>query len=236
MFTSEPILSLKNVVVYQEDTIILEDISFEMDKGDFAYLIGKTGSGKSSLLKTLYADLPLAQGDAYVAGYALFKIKENKVPMLRRKLGIVFQDFQLLQDRTIQENLTFAMRATGWKDSSKIKARMTEVLMRVGLGASINKYPFQLSGGEQQRVVIARALINEPALLLADEPTGNLDPEVADGILKLFQEINKSGTAIFMATHNYSFLKDYPAKVFKCENKKVDVVLNKNESNWFDRL
>lgn len=236
MFSSEPILSLNNVTIFQEDSIILQDVSFDMAKGDFAYLIGKTGSGKSSLLKTLYADLPLKFGEATVAGFPLLKISENKVPFLRRKLGIVFQDFQLLQDRTIQENLTFAMRATGWRDSSKIKARMTEVLMRVGLGSSINKYPFQLSGGEQQRVVIARALINEPALLLADEPTGNLDPEVADGILKLFQEINKSGTAIFMATHNYSFLKDYPAKVFKCIDKKIEASQNKNVSNWFDSL
>lgn len=184
-------------------------------------MIGRTGSGKSSLLKTLYADLSLRLGDVSVCEFEIRDIKRTKVPFLRRKLGIVFQDFQLFGDRTVAENLNFVMQATGWKDSTKMKGRLQEVLMRVGLGSVTGKYPHQLSGGEQQRVVIARALLNEPAILLADEPTGNLDPEVADGIFKLFLEINRSGTAVIMATHNHQFLKTYPARILKCEKGKV---------------
>ena len=181
-------------------------------------MVGRTGSGKSSLLKILYADLYASKGSSNVVGYDLKKIKDTDIPMLRRKIGIIFQDFQLFNDRTIADNLLFVMKATGWKDKSKIKKRLAEVLMRVGLSSVENKYPFQLSGGEQQRVVIARALINDPLILFADEPTGNLDPEVADGIMQLFLEINNQGTAVLMATHNYEFIKRYPNRVIKCEN------------------
>ena len=199
----------------------MEDVNFEVQKGEFVYLIGKTGSGKSSLLKTLYADLALKKGEIQICGFALQKIKPSQIPFLRRKTGIIFQDFQLLYDRSVAENLTFVMRATGWKDNASIKARLAEVLMRVGLGAAANKNPHQLSGGEQQRLVIARALINEPAIILADEPTGNLDPLVSDEIISLFREINKSGTSVFMATHNHTFLEKYPARVLKIENNHI---------------
>jgi len=220
-FSQEPIVTLKDVSIYQEGQPVLNNISFEIGKGEFVYLIGRTGSGKSSLLKTLYADLPLSTGEVKVAGFDLKNIKSSKVPFLRRKVRIVFQDFQLLFDRSIAENLIFVMKATGWKDSAKIKARLTEVLIGVGLDSAANKLPHQLSGGEQQRIVIARALINEPAIMLADEPTGNLDPEVADEILMLFQEINRNGTAVLMATHNHSFLAKYPARVLKTEQGKI---------------
>ncbi len=222
MFSSEPVLTIRHTNIFQDVNVVLSDVNFELKKGEFAYLIGKTGSGKSSLLKTIYADLPLYQGEMNVAGFPLKKISQRKVALLRRKLGIVFQDFQLLDDRNVAENLLFVLRATGWKDTSKMKARATEVLMRVGLGSVASKMPHQLSGGEQQRVVIARALLNEPMILIADEPTGNLDPEVSDEILRLFQEINKSGTTILMATHNHDFLRRYPARVLKCENGKVE--------------
>ncbi len=217
-FSTEPVVVAKNVSIFQGEQTVLENVSFEIEKGAFLYLVGRTGSGKSSLLKTLYADLPLQVGEVKVAGFDLKKIKSSKVSMLRRKLGIVFQDFQLLNDRTVAENLNFVMKATGWKNKEKMKKRIVEILMQVGLGAIENKMPHQLSGGEQQRVVIARALINEPTLLVADEPTGNLDPKVADGIHQLFQKINNSGTAILMATHNYQLIKDYPERVLKCEN------------------
>ena len=220
-FSQEPIVKLKDVSIFQEGTPVLKNISFEIGKGEFVYLIGRTGSGKSSLLKTLYADLLPENGEIEVAGYNLRTIKNSKVPFLRRKVGIVFQDFQLLFDRSIAENLIFVMKATGWKDKAKIKGRLTEVLMGVGLDSAANKLPHQLSGGEQQRIVIARALINEPTIMLADEPTGNLDPEVADEILLLFQEINRNGTAVMMATHNHSFLNKYPARVLKTEQGKV---------------
>lgn len=220
-FSSDPIVSVRDASIFQEGNTILKEVNFDINKGEFVYMIGRTGSGKSSLLKTLYADLPLLMGNAMVAGFQIRNIKRSKVPFLRRKLGIIFQDFQLLYDRTVAENLFFVMRATGWNDSSKMKQRLADVLMRVGLGSVGNKMPHQLSGGEQQRVVIARALINEPLLLIADEPTGNLDPGVSFEIMKIFQEINNSGTAIFMATHNYSFLETFPSRVIKCENQNV---------------
>jgi cell division transport system ATP-binding protein len=220
-FSNTPVVSVKDTTIFQKQHVVLSDVFFEIAKGEFTYLIGRTGSGKSSLLKTLYADLPLYSGDITVAGFQLYQIPRKTIPFLRRKIGIVFQDFQLLMDRTVTENLLFAMRATGWKDSSKIKQRLSEVLLKVGLGAAGNKMPHQLSGGEQQRVVIARALINEPHILFADEPTGNLDPQVADEIMEIFVQINRSGTAILMATHNYQFLEKYPARVLKCENGKV---------------
>ena len=184
-------------------------------------MVGRTGSGKSSLLKTLYADLPLRLGEMNVVGFNMRGIKAAQVPLLRRKLGIIFQDFQLFNDRTVGENLMFVMKATGWSDNAKMRARLSEVLMQVGLGSVEKKLPHQLSGGEQQRVVIARALLNEPQILIADEPTGNLDPEVSHGIMKIFQKINKSGTAVLMATHSYGLIKKFPGRVLKCEDGKV---------------
>lgn len=228
----EPIIKVSEAFIFQGLTAVLQDVNFTIDKDEFVFLIGRTGSGKSSLLKTLYADLPFKMGHGEIVGFQLEKIKKNEVPYLRRKLGIVFQDFQLFPDRTVAENLFFVMRATGWKDKSKMKNRMVEVLLKVGLGDAATKMPHQLSGGEQQRVVIARALINNPSILLADEPTGNLDPDVADGIFKLFQEINKEGTAILMATHNHDLLRKYPYRVLKCEkgllldSKTADITIN----------
>jgi cell division transport system ATP-binding protein len=220
-FSTEPVASVKDLSIFYEKAPTLANLNFEINKGEFVYLIGRTGSGKSSLLKTLYADLPVYKGSATVAGYNLETIKKSEIPYLRRKIGIIFQDFQLLHDRSIGENLIFVMKATGWKDYSRIKQRLSDVLMRVGLGASIDKMPHQLSGGEQQRIVVARALLNEPTLLVADEPTGNLDPEVAEGILKLFKEINKAGTTILMATHNHTFLDRFPARVLKVDNSTI---------------
>ncbi len=220
-FSTDPIVSVKEASIFQENQTVLSDISFELEKGELAFIVGRTGSGKSSLLKTMYADLPLRLGEIIIAGYNITKIKRKEVPMLRRKLGIIFQDFQLLPDRTVSENLYFVMKATGWKDRTKMKKRLAEVLIQVGLGAVDTKMPHQLSGGEQQRVVIARAIINEPLLLIADEPTGNLDPEVSDGIFKLFLEINKSGTAILMATHDHAIIGNHPARILKCEHGKI---------------
>jgi len=221
MFSTDPVVRVKEASIFQDHNTVLNEISFEVDKGEFTFLIGRTGSGKSSLLKTLYADLPLRLGDISVAGFNIRDIKSSQVPMLRRKVGIIFQDFQLFPDRTVGENLNFVMKATGWKDNARMKNRLAEVLMQVGLGSVEKKMPHQLSGGEQQRVVIARALINEPLILIADEPTGNLDPEVSLGILKIFQQINKSGTAILMATHSYGLIKRFPARVLKCEEGKL---------------
>jgi len=221
VFSNDPVVKMHKACIFQEITAILQDVTFQIEKGEFVFLIGRTGSGKSSLLKTLYADLPLRMGEGEIAGYNLSEIKTKEIPFLRRKLGIVFQDFQLFTDRSVAENLYFVLRATGWKEKSKMKTRMVEVLMQVGLSTAATKMPHQLSGGEQQRVVIARALLNEPSILLADEPTGNLDPEVADGIFQLFQEISKQGTAILMATHNYDLLKKYPYRVLKCEKGKL---------------
>lgn len=220
-FSSDPIVNVQETSIFQENNTILSDLNFEIGKGELVFLVGRTGSGKSSLLKTLYADLPLRLGQIEVAGFNIREIKRNEIPYLRRKLGIIFQDFQLFGDRTVSDNLFFVMKATGWKDKSKMKARLAEVLMRVGLGSVDNKMPHQLSGGEQQRVVIARALLNEPQILFADEPTGNLDPEVSDGIFKLFLEINRSGTAIIMATHDYNLIKNHPARILKCEGGHI---------------
>lgn len=219
--SSSPVVSLKDVAIHQDVQTVLNGVTFDIEKGEFVYLVGRTGSGKSSLLKTLYADLPLHSGMASVAGFPIFKLPRRQVPFLRRKIGIVFQDFQLLFDRTVAENLRFVLKATGWTDNSKVKQRIAEVLMMVGLDAASNKMPHQLSGGEQQRVVIARALLNEPLILFADEPTGNLDPEVADGIMRLFNEINNRGTAILMATHNHQLISAYPHRILKCEQGKV---------------
>lgn len=221
MFSNDPVVKVKDASIFQDHNTVLENVDFEIAKGEFVFLVGKTGSGKSSLLKTLYADLPLRLGEIEVAGYSIRKIRPSEVPLLRRKLGIIFQDFQLFSDRTVAENLLFVMRATGWRDKGKMRARIAEVLMQVGLGSVERKMPHQLSGGEQQRVVIARALLNEPQILLADEPTGNLDPAVSDGILKLFQQINNSGTAILMATHDYRIIRKFPARILKCDNMRI---------------
>lgn len=221
LFSSDSVVSVKDVSVFQDHHTVLSDLSFEILKGEFVYLVGRTGSGKSSLLKTLYADLPLRLGNATVAGFDIRLLKSSQIPLLRRKLGIIFQDFQLFNDRTVAENMMFVMKATGWRDNVKMRARLSEVLMQVGLGSVEKKFPHQLSGGEQQRVVIARAMLNEPMILFADEPTGNLDPEVSHGIMKIFQQINKSGTAILMATHSYGLIKKFPARVLKCEDGKV---------------
>lgn len=220
-FSTKPVLQVSQATIFQGVDPILTDVNFSVEQHEFVFLIGRTGSGKSSLLKTLYADLELRSGSAEVAGFSLEHIKTKDIPYLRRKIGIIFQDFQLFNDRSVAENLAFVMKATGWKDKAKINARMAEVLLLVGLNNASSKMPHQLSGGEQQRVVIARALLNEPSILLADEPTGNLDPDVADGIFKLFQEINKKGTAILMATHNYDLLRKYPYRVLKCENGQL---------------
>lgn len=217
----DSIISLEGVSIYQRDNMILANVSLHIHKSEFVYLVGKTGTGKSSLMKTLYADLPLREGKMEVAGYNIADLKHKDVPYLRRKIGIVFQDFQLLNDRSVNDNLIFVMKATGWKDADAMRHRMNEVLDKVGLITKGFKMPHQLSGGEQQRVSIARALINDPELLLADEPTGNLDPETSEGIMQLLFDIRKTGRAVFMATHNYALLRKYPARIIKCEKGKL---------------
>ena len=221
-FSNEPLVQVSNVTIFQAEIPILSDINFKIDKGEFVYLIGRTGSGKSSLLKLLYADFPLPEeANAMVAGFDLKNIKSGKTAKLRRKIGIVFQDFQLFEDRNVMENLVFVMQATGWKERSKIKNRLAEVLMLVGMGSAGDKMPHQLSGGEKQRIAIARALLNDPLILMADEPTGNLDPFFSEEIHNLFIEINKQGTAVIMATHDYSMLERHPSRILKCEKGLV---------------
>lgn len=217
----DTIVEVKNADIVLEGKLVVGDLHFSLKKGEFVYLIGKTGSGKSSILKTLYADLPPSSGSITVAGFQLNYLPRNDIPFLRRKLGIIFQDFELLDDRTVAENLYFVLKAVGWTDKKKMQEKAEEVLQYVRLPEVMQKMPFQLSGGEQQRVAIARALLNDPLLILADEPTGNLDPEVAFEILELFIEINRRGTAILMATHHHSFLKRFPARVLFCEKGKV---------------
>lgn len=217
----DTIIQISEASVYQKNILILSEVNLMIDKGEFVYLIGKTGAGKSSLLKTLYAELPLVEGEVEVAGFNIKEIKSKEVPFLRRKIGIVFQDFQLLNDRSVNDNLLFVMKATGWKDQDAMRHRMNEVLDKVGLISKGFKMPHQLSGGEQQRVCIARALINDPELILADEPTGNLDPETSEGILQLLLDISKAGRAVFMATHNFSLIKKFPSRTVKCESGKL---------------
>ena len=210
------IIRLQHADIYQKDFLVLENVNFKLAAGEFSYLIGATGSGKSSLLKTLYADLPLQKGEGEIVGYQLFKLKNSTIPFLRRKIGIVFQDFQLLEDRNVNDNLSFVLRATGWDDKDKINNRVQEVLTQVGMGQKGYKMPHELSGGEQQRVSIARAILNEPELIIADEPTGNLDPETSREIMMLLKGIQEKGKAIFMATHDYSLINDFPSKMIRC--------------------
>ncbi len=212
------IISLNDATIRQEDNIILKDVSLNVGKGEFVYVIGKVGSGKSSLLKTLYADLPLQAGTGFSVGFSLVKLKKSDVPMLRRRMGIVFQDFQLLIDRSVYDNLLFVLQATGWKNKRDIDKRIREVLTKVDMVHKGYKMPHQLSGGEQQRVVIARALLNEPELILADEPTGNIDPETSDELMALLQKISEEGKTVIMATHNHNLLKRFPARTVKCED------------------
>lgn len=224
---SESVLSLKEVAVYQQDNMILNEISLEVRPGEFVYLIGKTGSGKSSFMKTLYADLPLKQGHGRIVGFNLKTLQEREIPFLRRKLGIVFQDFKLLPDRNVHHNLRFVLRATGWKEPEKMKQRIEAVLDKVGMKTKGFKFPHELSGGEQQRIAIARALLNDPELILADEPTGNLDPQTSVEVMKVLQEINKTGRTILMATHDYALILKYPSKTLKCDGSKVFEVIQK---------
>lgn len=212
------LLTLENVEICRDENLILRDICFKLHNNEFVYVIGKVGSGKSSLLKSLYCEIPINQGEARLMGYDLRKIKRRDIPYLRRKLGIVFQDFQLLTDRSVIKNLEFTLKATGWKKRNEIKSRIEEVLLQVGMQNKGYKMPHELSGGEQQRIVIARALLNNPELILADEPTGNLDPETSGQIVQLLHEICKKGTAVVMTTHNYTLVHNYPARIVKCEN------------------
>lgn len=218
---SKSVISFKEAAIYQHNRCILKNINFEIGEGEFVYLIGKTGSGKSSLLKTLYADLPAKEGEVNIADFNLRKIKKREIPMLRRKIGIVFQDFQLLYDRSVEDNLSFVLNATGWKDKTAISRRVDEVLDQVGLKHKRKSMPHQLSGGEQQSVAVARALLNDPALILADEPTGNLDPETTNDIMNLLLEISAKGKTILMATHNYNLIIKYPSRIIKCDEGTV---------------
>jgi cell division transport system ATP-binding protein len=217
----ESIVSLKNISVFQKNNLVLDQVNFEISQGEFVYLIGKTGSGKSSLLKTMYAELPVIDGEARVVGYNLRKLKRKEIPFLRRKLGIIFQDFQLLEDRDVYRNLEFVLKSTGWNERMNMEQRIQHVLEQVGLTAKGFKMPHQLSGGEQQRVAIARALLNEPEIILADEPTGNLDPETSNGIMHLMQKISANGQAVLMATHNYNLIHKFPNRIIKCEEGTV---------------
>lgn len=218
---SKSVISLKEAAIYQHKRCILKNVNFEIEEGEFVYLIGKTGSGKSSLLKTLYADLPAKEGEINITDYNLRSIKSRDIPMLRRKIGIVFQDFQLLFDRNVEDNLYFVLEATGWKDKAAMSKRIDEVLKQVGLPKKRKSMPHQLSGGEQQSIAIARALLNDPSLILADEPTGNLDPETTNDIMNLLKEICAKGKTIFMATHNYNLILKYPSRIIKCDEGTV---------------
>jgi cell division transport system ATP-binding protein len=224
---SETVLSLKNATIYQDKNPVLSDVNIDVNHGEFLYLIGRTGSGKSSFLKTLYADLSLTEGEGSVVGYNLATLKESDIPYLRRKLGIVFQDFKLLPDRSIKDNLLFVLKATGWTEKDAMDAKIEEVLDKVGMKGLAPKMPHQLSGGEQQRVGIARALLNDPELILADEPTGNLDPQTSIEVMEVLRTINANGKSILMATHDYALVLKYPSKTLKFEEGKMFEVVQR---------
>lgn len=230
--SSSAIVSLKNAFIFQRKQCILNKVNLEVSPGDFVFLIGKTGTGKSSLIKTLYADLPLQEGEGSVAGYDLVKMKQKDIPFLRRKIGVVFQDFKLLPDRTIFENLRFVLHATGWKKKEDIKNKIDDTLATVGLEGVLQKFPFELSGGEQQRVAIARALLNTPELIIADEPTGNLDPQTSLEIMEVFQKLHQEGMTVLMATHDYNMIVKFPGKILRCDEGTVYEVVQKKEG-WF---
>ena len=221
------IVSFSDATIIQRGKTILKNVSIDVSEGSFVFLIGRTGSGKSSLIKTIYGDLELVGGVGNVAGYDLTRLKSKQIPNLRRELGVVFQDFKLLPDRTIDDNLKFVLKSTGWKNKKEIADRIDKVLKMVGITLNKNKYPFELSGGEQQRVAIARALLNEPKLIIADEPTGNLDPQTSQEIMQLFKSLHEKGMTLLMATHDYQMIVKFPGKIFKCENGKVFEVIAK---------
>ena len=230
----ESIVDYRNVELSRKELIVLKDVSLKISRGEFVYLIGKVGSGKSTLIKSMYCEIPIENGDATVFGYDLHSIRRKDVPMLRRKIGIVFQDFQLLTDRSVYDNLLFVLRATGWRDKREIDERIETVLKKVGMSNKSYKMPHELSGGEQQRIVIARALLNDPLLILADEPTGNLDPETGHQIISLLSSISKSGTAIMMATHNISLVEEFPGRILKCEAKKI-IDMGTDYLSWIEK-
>lgn len=224
---SNTVLRLKDAAIYQRETLILSEVNIEITKGEFVYLIGKTGTGKSSFMKTLYGDLPLTEGEGSIVDYDLRTLKERDIPFLRRKLGVVFQDFKLLNDRNVNDNLLFVLKATGWTDKAAMDRKIDEVLGKVGMKTKGFKNPYQLSGGEQQRVAIARALLNDPDLILADEPTGNLDPQTSVEVMEVLQQISKNGKTILMATHDYALLLKFPSKTLKCDGQKVFEVVQR---------
>ena len=227
-----PIIELINASIFQDNKSVLENVNIEVAKGDFVFLIGRTGTGKSSLIKILYGDLTLKKGIGNVVGFNLLKISQKEIPFLRRKIGVVFQDFKLLSDRNIYENLKFVLLATGWKNKNDINKRISEVLKEVGLFEIEKKYPFELSGGEQQRTAIARALLNTPELIIADEPTGNLDPQTSNEVMEVFKRLHRQGMSVFMATHDYNMIVKFPGKIFKCDSGKVfEVIAKQNENN-----
>lgn len=224
---STPVLQISNASIFQRENLILNEVNVTIEKGEFVYLIGKTGTGKSSFMKTLYGDLPLQKGEGHIVGFDLVALKEKDIPFLRRKLGVVFQDFKLLNDRTVKDNLMFVLTATGWKDKVAMYDKIDQVLDKVGMKTKSFKYPYELSGGEQQRIGIARALLNDPELILADEPTGNLDPQTSVEVMEVLQEINRNGNTILMATHDYALLLKYPSKTLKCDENQIFEVVQK---------
>ena len=224
---SQLVLSLQNVTIYQENKVILSQVNLEVNHGEFIYIIGKTGSGKSSFMKTLYGDLPLIEGEGHIVEFDLATLKEKDIPYLRRKIGIVFQDFQLLPDRNVSNNMLFVLKATGWTDAAEMQLKIDEVLDKVGMRGFANKMPHQLSGGEQQRVAVARALLNDPEFILADEPTGNLDPQTSAEVLEVLKKINQNGKTVIMATHDYALLMKFPSKTLKCEDGSIFEVVQR---------
>lgn len=215
------IVDYKNVEIHRKELVVLKNVTFSLNSGEFVYLIGRVGSGKSSLMKSMYSEIPIIEGEAFVLDYDLTSIKKKDIPYLRRRIGIVFQDFQLLTDRSVYDNLLFVLEATGWKDKNEIEERIESALQQVGMSNKSYKMPHELSGGEQQRIVIARALLNKPTLVLADEPTGNLDPDTGNQIVSLLHEIAENGTTVIMATHNLNLIEQFPGKVIRCEDKQV---------------